>query len=114
MYGDNLPPGCTIRDIERQCGDDDDGYDSDCDSPGMDPDLWDDRSGVDDASDSNAADDAATSLAVRLMREMMGLPALPTGEQATDKNCHHQQRRTVTICVASTDEFCHYATGPTF
>jgi len=63
MYGDNLPPGCTIRDIERQCGDDDD--------------LWDDRS-EDDISDIVAADDAATSLAVRIMREMMGLPALPT------------------------------------
>jgi hypothetical protein len=71
MYGDNLPPGCTIRDIERQCGDDDDRCDSDCDSPGMDPDLWDDRD-ICDYSDINAADDAATSLAVRLMREMMG------------------------------------------
>jgi hypothetical protein len=70
MYGDNLPPGCTIRDIERQCGDDDDMYD--CDGPGMDPDLWDDRSDTDDTSDINAADDAATFLALRLMREMMG------------------------------------------
>lgn len=75
MYGDNLPPGCTIRDIERQCGDDDDMYDND-DSPGMDPDLWDDRSNMDDTSDINAADDAATALAVRLMREMMGPPTL--------------------------------------
>ena len=78
MYGDNLPPGCTIRDIERQCVDDD-CDDVATDRPNMDPDLWDDR---DDASDINAADDAATSLAVRLMREMMGLPALPTGEQS--------------------------------
>ncbi len=69
MYGDNLPPGCTIRDIERQCGNDDDMCD--CDGPGMDPDLWDDR-------DINAADDAATALAVSLMREMMGLPPLPS------------------------------------
>jgi hypothetical protein len=69
MYGDNLPPGCTVRDIERQCEDDDDMYDDD--RPDMDPDLWDDR-------DINAADDAATALAMRLMREMMGLPALPT------------------------------------
>lgn len=71
MYGDNLPPGCTIADIERQCGDDDDMYASDCDGPGMDPDLWDDR---DDARDIDAADDAATALALRLMREMIGLP----------------------------------------
>lgn len=75
MYGDNLPPGCTIRDIERQCGDDDDMCDTD-DRPSMDPDLWDDRS-EDDTSDVNAADAAATALAVRLMREMMELPALP-------------------------------------
>jgi hypothetical protein len=44
----------------------------DGDRPDMDPDLWDDRSDICDASDINAADDAATSLAVRLMREMMG------------------------------------------
>jgi hypothetical protein len=42
------------------------------DGPGMDPDLWDDRSDMDDTSDIDAADDAATALAVRLMREMMG------------------------------------------
>jgi hypothetical protein len=71
MYGDNLPPGCTIRDIERQCEDDDDMYDN-CDRPGMDPDLWDDRSDTCDTRDINAADDAATFLALRLMREMMG------------------------------------------
>jgi len=39
--------------------------------PSMDPELWDDR-------DINAADDAATSLAVSLMRKMMGLPPLPS------------------------------------
>jgi hypothetical protein len=73
MYGDNLPPGCTIRDIERQCGED---WDDDDDRIGerqdMDPDLWDDRSDIDDTRDINAADDAATFLALRLMREMMG------------------------------------------
>lgn len=78
MYGDNLPPGCTVRDIERQCEDDDDMYD---DRPDMDPDLWDDRS-EDDTSDINAADAAAAALAVRLMREMMGLPALLVGGQS--------------------------------
>ena len=80
MYGDNLPPGCTIADIERQCEDDDDIYEGD--RPDMDPDLWDDRSDIDDARDITAADDAATSLALRLMREMMGLPALPTDGQS--------------------------------
>lgn len=69
MY-DNLPPGCTVRDIERQSGDDDDMSYTD-DHPSMDPELWDDR-------DINAADDAATSLAVSLMRKMMGLPPLPS------------------------------------
>jgi hypothetical protein len=77
MYGDNLPPGCTVADIERAAGGDEDehtrpilDYDP-SDAPGMDPETWDDRDGV-------AAERSVSVAAMNAMRRMMGLALLPT------------------------------------
>ena len=72
MYGDNLPPGCTLNDIERAAGGDEDEHARPpTDSPGMDPETWDDRDGV-------AAERSASVAAMNAMRSMMGLAPLPT------------------------------------
>ena len=77
MYGDNLPPGCTVADIERAAGGDGGehtrptlDYDP-ADGPGMDPGTWDDRDGV-------AAERSVSVAAMNAMRSMMGLAPLPT------------------------------------
>ena len=77
MYGDNLPPGCTLNDIERAAGGDEDeharptlDYDP-ADGPGMDPGTWDDRDGA-------AAERSVSVAAMNAMRSMMGLAPLPT------------------------------------
>lgn len=70
MYGDNLPPGCTIMDIERAAGGDEDEAPRGADEPGMDPETWDERDGA-------AADRAVSLTAMNAMRQMMGLAPLP-------------------------------------
>ena len=78
MYGDNLPPGCTLNDIERAAGGDEDAAkDSTQDGPatdfaaGMDSETWDDR-------DGSAAERSVSVAAMNAMRSMMGLAPLPT------------------------------------
>ena len=78
MYGDNLPPGCTLNDIERAAGGDEDAAkDSAQDGPatdfaaGPDPETWDDR-------DGSAAERSVSVAAMNAMRSMMGLAPLPT------------------------------------
>ena len=71
MYGDNLPPGCTIMDIERAAGGGADEAPRDADEPGMDRETWDERDGA-------AADRAVSLTAMNAMRKMMSLAPLPT------------------------------------
>ena len=76
MYGDNLPPGCTLNDIERAAGGDEDEHTRPtlgdiADAPGMDSETWDDRDGV-------AAGRSVSVAAMNAMRSMMGLAPLPT------------------------------------
>ena len=80
MYGDNLPPGCTLNDIERAAGDDEDepcgAQDSTLDGPvldfaaGPDHETWDDRDGA-------AAQHSVSLAAMNAMRNLMGLAPLP-------------------------------------
>lgn len=72
MYGDNLPPGCTPADIERQAGvgDDDEVPSTPSSEPGMDPETWDDR-------DGDAAQHAVSASALDALRRLMGLSPLP-------------------------------------
>lgn len=80
MYGDNLPPGCTLNDIERAAGGDEDeprgAQDSTLDGPALDfaagPDheTWDDRDGA-------AAQHSVSLAAMNAMRNLMGLAPLP-------------------------------------
>lgn len=70
-YFDNLPPGCTTMDIERQAGVDDEDEDPRVrQTPGLDPELWDERDGA-------ASERAVSHQALTVLRQMMGLPPLP-------------------------------------
>lgn len=76
MYGDNLPPGCTLNDIERAAGGDEDEPRGTQDGPALDfaagPDheTWDDRGAA-------AAQHSVSLVAMNAMRNLMGLAPLP-------------------------------------
>lgn len=70
-YYDNLPPGCTVADIERQAGVEED---ESTPRPGLSPELWDDDSW--ENRDGAASERAVSDQALAVLRQMMGLPSI--------------------------------------